>query len=103
MSITKGIQDLTKKFSAIKKLQEMGLMKAFADEPVVYIYPELWLGKDQTYVKQWCQNVLTVWGIKHPVQYKKLGKNTVLEVRHIEDSAALCRYDEVNGLVLIGR
>lgn len=103
MSIKAGIQSFTQKFSAIKKLQEMGLMNPFSSDPVVCIFPELWLGKDHTYVANWCKNVLLVWAIKYPNEYKKLGKKTLLEVRHIESDEPLCRFDEANGLVLVNR
>lgn len=102
MSINKGIDGLARVFKAVRELCESNLMRSFTALPIVFIYPELWLGKDEKYVEQWCKNVLRVWAIKYPKEYKKSKGKTLLIVKHQEDGRDLCTYGESDGLVLLG-
>jgi len=92
----KVIDGVAAKYKAVNDLIALGILSELTAEPNIYLYRAFLNGKDKTYLKNFCKNILTVWAVTFkPSNWRKVE----LCVWDKESGDLICKYGEDIGLV----
>lgn len=95
MSKVKEIQRLNGIVKSVNDLVRMKVMQALTREPVVYVLSDVINYKDESYKKNWCQNVMRVWALTFRVQNINSVEFSVFDK---ESGSLICKYSEKKGV-----
>ncbi len=84
------------KFAALKNAVEMGLIKLEPKDNKIYLFPELWSGKDKTFINNWCKNVFIYCGV---VMAQDFNKALPLHIHDIESNRWMGSWEEKTGFI----
>jgi len=95
MKLEKDVARLAGVLKSVNDLIALGIMQELTDKPNIYVFKNILLGKDKKYMKNWCENILTVWA--HT--FKSTNASFVeLNVFDKESGDFICSYSVKDGL-----
>ena len=85
---------LVQKVVAVKRLQEMGLISAFTNQPVVMVYPQILKLNDKNFMTNWCRNIREVWIVQHHLAEDQSEDQLEIKVYDKVSGELICRFSD---------
>lgn len=97
---TADVASYANKIKLVNDAIAMKLISYVEGEPTALVWPQIFMGKDRTFIKNFADNLWMYWKI-HSGKMPEETANMVLTIKEPEEQEILFTYSDKEGLVII--